>query len=328
MAASESTELGALRDLQRWRASGAGTMLATVVRSYGSSPRPPGSIAGFSSTGVVTGSVSGGCVEDDLCRRFCEGDITRAAIVRYGGTEARRFGLPCGGELELLLEPDPDPSGLATLQSGLARRAVMVREVDIEQGTSWVRAGTTGDEFHYDGRRLRCVYGPRWRLLLIGAGTLSQALANIAAGLDYEVLICDPRSEYEASWTACGVRLYREMPDDVVRLIKPDVRTAVIALAHDPKIDDLALMVALESPAFYVGALGSSVNNARRRERLATLGLPPAALARLHGPVGLAIGSRTPAEIAVAIAADLILERATEAGRRPAVSPTSGRATG
>lgn len=328
MPAIESTELAVLRDLQRWHDQGDRTMLATVARSYGSSPRPPGSIAGFSAAGTITGSVSGGCVEDDLCRRFCAGEITRAMVIHYGGHEAARFGLPCGGTLEVLVEPDPDRFGLTDLRTGLEQRRVMVRETDIARGASRVRIADDRDDFEYQGSLLRCVYGPRWRLLLIGAGSLSEALGNIALGLDYEVLVCDPRPEYEALWTGAAMALYRQMPDDTVRLIKPDARTAVLALAHDPKIDDLALMAALESPAFYVGALGSAANNARRRERLAALGVPPQALARLHGPVGLAIGSRTPAEIAIAVAADLILERRRAASQRPGDATMADRATG
>ena len=145
--------------------------------------------------------------------------------------------------------------------------------------------------------------------MLIGAGQLSRFVAQMAQALDYEVIVCDPREEYAASWQTADAVLDVRSPDDAVCALARDARTAVIALTHEPKLDDLALMEALVSQAFYVGALGSRANNARRRARLAGLALPPAAIARLHGPVGLPIGSRTPAEIAVAILAELTAVR-------------------
>ena len=305
----KDTDLQTLRDIIRWHRQGMRVLLATVVHSYGSSPRPAGSMAAFGALGVISGAVSGGCVEDDICQKFCAGTLSRTEVMRYGGTEAVRLGLPCGGTLEVLVEPDPDIPALELLCSRLERRQLTFRRVDLHTGSTEVGPGTPGDSTHYDGRSFRSIHGPSWRLLLIGANSVAAALCPLALSLGYDTLVCDPRPEYGQDWGLADIPLRREMPDDLVRALVPDQRTAIIALAHDPKIDDLALMESLESPAFYVGALGSTANNMRRRQRLGALGVRDTALARLHGPVGLAIGSRTPAEIAIAIAADLIQER-------------------
>jgi xanthine dehydrogenase accessory factor len=156
---------------------------------------------------------------------------------------------------------------------------------------------------------MRQIFGPRWRLLVIGAGQLSRALAEMALALDFEVIVCDPREEYAATWEVANTRFVSEMPDDVVTALQLDPHSAVVAVTHDPKLDDLALLEALKSPAFYVGALGSRGNTAKRRERLKLFDLSEEEIARLHGPVGLHIGARTPAEIAIAILAEVIAVR-------------------
>jgi xanthine dehydrogenase accessory factor len=174
----------------------------------------------------------------------------------------------------------------------------------------------------FDGTTLTTLFGPRWRLLLIGAGQLSQAVASMATALDFEVLVCDPREEYATVLEMAavpGVRRVEGMPDDVVRGLQPDAHTAIVALTHDPKLDDMALLEALGSDAFYVGALGSRRNQEARKQRLAEhFDLTAAQLARLHGPVGLKIGARTPAEIAVSILAEIIQVKNTVA--TPAVA--------
>ena len=165
---------------------------------------------------------------------------------------------------------------------------------------SWWRASSTSgfgravslasanaaDALAFDGRTLTTVHGPRYRMLVIGAGQLSKYLAQIAVGLDYQVTVCDPREEYTETWDVAGVTLVKTMPDDTVIAMNLDERCAVVALTHDPKLDDLALMEALKSPAFYVGALGSRANNAKRRERLREFDLSPEEIDRLHGPIG------------------------------------------
>jgi xanthine dehydrogenase accessory factor len=183
------------------------------------------------------------------------------------------------------------------------------RRLDMDSGRATLEPGRWQDVLEFDGRVLSAVHGPRWRLVLIGAGQLTRYLAEMAHMLDYHVTVVDPREEYAAGWDVPGVPLSRGMPDDVVRELNPDGHSAVIALTHDPKLDDLALMEALKSAAFYVGAIGSKKNNDARRTRLREFDLSQDEIARLRGPVGLYIGSKTPPEIAVAILAEMTAVR-------------------
>ena len=259
--------------------------------------------------GLVVGSVSGGCIEDDLIERLRRGeiDMTRPSLARYGiaAEEAHRFGLPCGGTLELVLEPLTHESGIGALCDMLEQGALVARTIEIATGRAQLAPATGTDGIRFDGERLVTIHGPRYRMLVIGAGQLSSYLAAMAVGLDYRVTVCDPREEYTDEWNVPGTQIVRTMPDDAVLEMKLDQRSAVIALTHDPKLDDLALMEALKTPAFYVGALGSRRNNAARRERLREFDLSEGDLARLHGPVGIYIGSRTPPEIAISILAEV-----------------------
>lgn len=315
----DSADLEVVRGALRWLEGGRRAALVTVLATWGSAPRPPGSLLAIRDDGMLIGSVSGGCVEADLIERLRAAWPQRPQVVRYGGSheERHRFRLPCGGTLELLIEPRPDPAVLGELLRGLDARLLLSREVDAASGAARLSPAGRDDVFAWDGRILRCVHGPAWRLLLIGAGQISRYLAEMAQAFDYEVIVCDPREEYARAWDVAGTTLDTGMPDDVVQVRVTDSRCAVLALTHDPKLDDLALLDALVSDAFYVGALGSRANNARRRERLRVLGLPDAALDRLHGPAGLSIGSRTPPEIAVAILAELTaLRHAVHAPRQ------------
>ncbi len=290
-----------------WLRGGRRVVLATVVRTFGSAPRPLGALLALSDDGRLIGSVSGGCVEADLLERVARDFPVRPELARYGVTqdEARRFGLPCGGSLELVLEPLTDADRLAPVEAAVAQRRVLARELDMESGA--VRFVEAGDDSpcRFDGRCLVRVFGPRWRMLIIGAGQIARYLADLARALDYQVLLCDPREEYARSWSDAGVDWRPGMPDDVVRELAPDARSVVVALTHDPKLDDLALLEALDSQAFYVGALGAAANQAKRRERLLAMGLPTAQVDRLRGPVGLPLGGKTPPEIALAILAEV-----------------------
>lgn len=303
----QSADLEVVETAQAWLEQGQRVALATLVRTFGSAPRPPGALLALSDQGLLAGSVSGGCIEADLLERMRSEFPSRPALVSYGveaGT-AQRFGLPCGGTLELVLEPLATAAGLAPVHSALSRRRCLRRTLDLETGLVGYDDGPAGDGCEFDGRRLSRLFGPRWRLLAIGAGQITRFLADMAQALDYEVLVCEPREEYRASWQVNGARLMPEMPDDAVRTLATDARTLVAALTHDPRLDDLALMEALVSPAWYVGALGSQRSQAKRRERLLELGLAPEQVARLHGPVGYPLGGKTPAEIALAILAEV-----------------------
>ncbi len=306
-----------------WQRAGHSATLVTVVQTWGSAPRPVGALLALRGDGVPCGSVSGGCVEDDLIERLRQsGPPQLPQVLTYGGTRASaaRWRLPCGGTLRLVLEAVHDTAWLQELLARTAAQALVQRTLTLADGRVALHGAAPGTAaLAFDGRTLSAVFGPRWRLLLIGAGQLSQAVAQLGQMLGFEVLVCDPRSEYQSADVA-GARRLPGMPDDVVRTLLPGAHAAVVALTHDPKLDDLALLEALQADAgfFYVGALGSVRSQAARRQRLAEhFGLTRAELDRLHGPVGLAIGARTPAEIAVSVAAQLVQVRSSVQGAVP-----------
>ena len=305
----DSVDLEVLRRCADWVDEGRRTLLVTVVKTWGSSPRPEGAMLAVREDGYVVGSVSGGCIEDDIVDRTRrEGQrATKCEVVTYGvsADEARRFGLPCGGTLQLVLEPLTRESGMRALLREVETGHLVARRVDLASGFATLHPAQANDGLVFDGKVLRTIHGPRYRMLVIGASQLSKYLAQIAVGLDYQVTICDPREEYTETWDVPGVTLVRTMPDDTVQAMNLDERCAVVALTHDPKLDDLALMEALKSKAFYVGALGSRANNDKRRERLLEFDVTADEIARLHGPIGLYIGSRTPPEIAISILAEI-----------------------
>jgi xanthine dehydrogenase accessory factor len=321
----DSVDLSVLKSLREWQATGQSLWLVTVVETFGSSPRPPGAMLGLRGDGQAVGSVSGGCIEDDLVLRAKRGELPgdRCEVLTFGVTreEAKRYRLPCGGVIRVVVEPvntrEPaqNRDWVAQLLQ-LVRVHRLVRRT-LHFDTRQVELDNAGraDSISFDGSTLVTVHGPRWRMLIIGAGQTSAYLARMARALDYEVHVCDPRAEMRATWDVPDTMLSGAMPDDAVVALQPDIATAIIALTHDPKLDDMALLEALKSPAFYVGALGSKANNAKRRERLALFDLTAGEIDRLHGPVGLRIGSRTPPEIAVSILAHLIVVRNQVAGR-------------
>lgn len=308
----DSQDFAVLKQVQSWLHQDKSVLFVTVVRTWGASPRPVGALLGLSEDGFAVGSVSGGCIEDDLLDQIKrEGLPQKPSLLVYGETaeEARRLGLPCGGSMQLVLEPLSKPQDLDEAISRLTNGEVVKRSLNCETGQVSVSKslGSASTEFNYP--LLESVYGPRYRLLLIGAGQLSQLLAEIALSLDFAVTVCDPRQAYSALWQVPNTALTQSMPDDVVLEMKPDSRMAVVTLTHDPKLDDLALIEALKSSAFYVAALGSRKSNAARRQRLAAFELTEAQISKLHGPAGLFIGSKTPAEIAVSIAAELVAHK-------------------
>jgi xanthine dehydrogenase accessory factor len=320
----ENLDVVVLRTLQGWRAAGRRALLATVVRTWGSSPRPVGSIMALCEDGAVVGSVSGGCIEDDLIDRHTRAYAQAAAatndgahsipsgppsFVNYGisADEAHRFGLPCGGTLELLLEYDPDPTLLAALIAQLAAGRLMQRTVRLADGAVTLAPTQAPEELAVDAVQLTNTFGPEYRMLLIGAGQLAEYLATMALFNGFAVTVCDPREEYRGSWSVAGATVVSDMPDDVVLAFKPDRRSCVVALTHDPKLDDLALLEALNTEAFYVGGIGSRRNNEARRARMIEhFDQTEASLARLRGPIGIYIGSKTPPEIAVSVMAEIL----------------------
>ncbi len=315
----ENLDVMVLRTLRDWRAAGRRAMLVTVVRTWGSSPRPVGSIMALCEDGAVVGSVSGGCIEDDLIYRHTQAYAGKEpghaipsgppGFVKYGITadEAHRFGLPCGGTLELLLEYDPDAAALAELVTRLESGRLVRRRTRLADGTVTLEPAPAPADLSVSAEELVNTFGPEYRMLLIGAGQLTEYLATMALFSGFAVTVCDPREEYRGSWRVAGATLVSEMPDDVVRAFRPDARSCVVALTHDPKLDDLALLEALETEAFYVGAIGSRRNNDARRQRMQEhFDQTEASLARLRGPIGIYIGSKTPPEIAVSVMAEIL----------------------
>ena len=312
----DSVDLEVLKTSARWLEQGRRVLLVTVVKTWGSSPRPEGAMLALRDDGVVVGSVSGGCIEDDLIDRVRREGLrqTRPEAVKYGisAEEAHRFGLPCGGTLQLVLEPLTPASGIDALLHAVESGQLVARTLDMATGATVLGHANVTDGLAFDEHRLVTIHGPRYRMLVIGAGQLSRYLCQIAVGLDYQVTVCDPREEYSEDWSIPGVTMVRTMPDDTVLAMKLDERCAVIALTHDPKLDDPALIAALRSPAFYVGALGSKRTHALRLDRLRDEGLSEAEVKCIRGPVGLSIGAVTPAEIAIAIMGQITCVRRGE----------------
>lgn len=306
-------DLRVIGDALNWLAADEIVHLVTVIQTWGSSPRPAGSLLAVRRDGTPSGSVSGGCIEEDLIRRIVDGRVASGAPERtlYGVTkeEGEKFGLPCGGVLELVVEPLRDRAELEQIQEALRHRVPVTRRVNLATGESLLLAESRVQVCVRDGDVVERFFGPRWQLVIVGAGDLSRPVAELALSLDFEVIVCDPRPEFAENWRMEGTVLSRKMPDDLIREQAVDNRTAIITLTHDPRVDDMALMEALESPAFYVGSLGSTRTHAKRRERLLELDIPQKSIDRLRAPIGLPIGSHTPMEIAVAIAAELVAVR-------------------
>ena len=310
----QSLDLEVLEHSRDWLNAGRGLWLVTVTQTFGASPRPPGSLMAMRDDGIVVGSVSGGCIEDDLVARRDEFTGAKPILQSYGvnAEEARRFGLPCGGQLEVVIEAGLDVARLDVLFAKIAAGEVFARVVDLGNGAWSYRSAVPTDETARDDSDFTCIHGPRWRMLIIGASEIARYLAEVAATLDFQVFVCDPREEYHTAWRVAGVTFVAGMPDDAVLAFKPDAHTVIVTVSHDPKLDDMALMEALKTEAFYIGAVGSTKTSDERRKRLretAEFDLTDGQVARLHGPVGLAIGSRTPSEIAIAILAELVAAR-------------------
>lgn len=268
--------------------------------------------------GAVIGSVSGGCIEDDLIDRYTASRGNRNPLgfsdrppekVRYGisADKIHQFGLPCGGTLELLLEFNPDAVLLRRLLDRVEAGGLMQRTLDMSDGGVTLSPTQFNQDLLMAGQTMSQTFGPRYRMLLIGGGQIAQYLAAMAQSCGFLVTVCDPRQEYTEACSLPGVSLMREWPDDGVLKFRPDCRSCVIALSHDPRFDDGAMLEALKTPAFYIGAIGSRENNRFRHERLSEhFGLDDECLMRLRGPVGIFIGSKTPAEIAVSVMAEVL----------------------
>ncbi len=307
----QSLDLDVFENLLAWQQVGRKTWLVTVTQTFGASPRPPGSVLAIRDDGIVIGSVSGGCIEDDIVARRAEFTGAKPHLLTYGITsdEAQRFGLPCGGNLEVIVEAQVQSVHIEALLKSIRSGAVIERRVNLANG-GWTFEPASATQACFRNELVfGCVHGPKWRLLVIGGSEIAHYLAEVAATLDFQVWVCDPREEYKSAWRVPSAHWLDGMPDDVVLEFKPDGHTVIVTVSHDPKIDDMALLEALKTDAFYIGAVGSKKTSDERRARLAEFDLTTQEIAKLRGPTGLSIGSRTPPEIAVAILAELIAER-------------------
>ena len=298
-----------LRQAIKWLDEGSRVELITVAHTFGSSPRPPGSLAAVRDDGHLVGSVSGGCIEKQLAVRIDDTQRSRSFAHQISNEEAKKFGLPCGGKIELVFEALDNAAELKAIVTAIAERRRIARTVNLDTGTTDITDADRDTHFSFDGKQIRKIFGPGWRVLLVGGGQLSRFVAQFAQALDYEVVVCEPRPEFIGAWNVDGCIVTDQLPEQAVLQYATDDQSVVLALTHDPNLDDSALIEALPSNAYYVGALGSKANNERRKKRLAGIGLDAGEVARLHGPVGLDIGSRTTAEIAISIVAELIKKR-------------------
>ena len=303
-------ELDVLLQAESWLLSGQKVVLLVVTKTVGSAPRPTGSFMVVSAEGRWAGSISGGCVEQAIFERLHKQFPSTPEIVRYGehGKWMSQRLMPCGGTLELLIEPLAAGS-LQPVLEALQQGKLIARHLDLQTAQVSFHPVADRQVVRRQGETLIRVFGAQWRLILIGATHIARYIAEMAPGLNFATVVCEPRVEHVANWLVPDIEIDTRMPDEVVVARVTDAQCAVVALTHDPRLDDLAILEALPSAAFYVGVLGSTRTNAKRRARLAELGIAGSQLARLHGPVGLDIGSRTPAEIALSILSELVLAR-------------------
>ena len=316
----QSVDKEVIHSLLDWLRAGKQCWLSTVIETWGSSPRPKGSLLACNNDSKLVGSLSGGCVEEDLLEKLLRGELatSQAQFFKYGVTneEAEKFGLPCGGNLDIIVEPqEPTQQTIEhfeLIERALDKRQTIERTVDILNSTMETRDTGIYKTLSWDDSNQRLVhtYGPRQHLFIIGAGMVSKYLAEFALTLEYHVTVCDPREEFIGDFKVHGVQLVRDMPDDAVLEHANDESTAIVALTHDPRIDDMGLMVALDTDAFYIGAMGSKRTSESRKERLTELDVSEESMLKLHAPIGLPIGSKTPPEIAIAILAEITAVRA------------------
>ena len=311
-------DLQVIRRALEWSTAGQPVWLCTVLATYGSAPRAPGSLLAVNVSGQWIGSLSGGCVEEDFLERVAEGAFEQAVnVVRYGeGEDPRsRVSLPCGGVLDVLVEKlAPDcavQAHLRELECALLGQRRLIREVDLASGARRVCADSEqGARIEREIDRVRVRVGAAQRLLLAGYSSVAQACAEFAVGLGFEVILCDPRDEVLEGVVLHNVEIRRQLPSVVIADGGCHSDTAVVALTHDARIDDLAMMEAVRTDAFYIGVMGSMRTSQKRFERLRRIGrLDEAQLARIHAPIGLNLGSKTPAEIALAVLADILRTR-------------------
>lgn len=307
-----------------WHRAGKGAALATVIETWGSAPRRVGAQLVVSGDAQMQGSVSGGCVEGAVVAEALEmlegGDTAPGLrLLEYGVSDGDAFavGLACGGTIRILLErigPGGMPADmLDDLVVARAARRPVAYQVALDGSTRSLTDQGHADRFRMDrsgidedSRRFIAIHNPPLRLIIVGGVHIAQFLVQMAAATGFDPVVIDPRTAFGAPERFVGTRVMNDWPDQALREIGVDARSAVVLLTHDPKLDDPALNVALESQAFYIGALGSRRTHAARCERLQQAGFAADQIGRINGPVGLDIGAASPSEIAVSIMAEMI----------------------
>ena len=311
----QSADQLVLHRIANWLSSQNDCWLTTVVQTYGSSPRPVGSLFACDHGGNIVGSLSGGCVEEDLVERIANQRVATAKpeFVRYGDNpeDAQKFELPCGGYLDVVIEPIvATPSSIAHFEHihrRLEHQQRVRRKVDLSTGIMQLQDEDSFSAFHYDHEEFTLAqsFGPRWHLYVIGTNMVTHYVVELALILDYQITVIDTDRDRLQAFESSKVKVVCDTPDDVISEQVTDSTSAVVALSHDPRLDDMALMCALTTPAFYVGAMGSERTTLRRQQRLLDLGLSAQNLNRLHAPIGIPIGSKTPPEIAISVMAEI-----------------------
>ncbi len=285
-------------------------LLCSVLQTWGSSPRPAGSLMLISEHGQHYGSVSGGCIEDDLLEKHKHGFFEDSHIktLLYDHAENNNHvRIPCGSSLKISVEKFTNADDLTQIYNAISLGQRITRTLNLKNNSSSLKpASDDATDFHYDADYIIKTYGTTWKILIIGANHIASYIVPLAKMLGFKLIICEPREAYRKSWCESDCELTTLMPDDAVRKFSTDFYSIVLSLSHDPKLDDMALMIALDLKIFYVGAIGSKKNNNARIERLKYLGLSDENIKKLHAPVGLNISSKTPAEIAISIFAQLI----------------------
>ncbi len=288
-----------------------------MVETWGSAPRRVGSQLAISGAGEIAGSVSGGCVEGAVVAEALDAiERGSSATLTFGVSDDDAFavGLGCGGTIRVMVEPLGSVLSEALMAELVAARAAQEPVAVISGGEGPAEITREGFEarfrqdlsgFEADGRFVT-IHNPPLRLIVVGAVHIAQALVPMARIAGYDVVIVDPRESFASATRFPGERLVDDWPDEALAALGIDARTAVVVLSHDPKIDDPALMAALRSEAYYIGALGSTRSRDKRAVRLGLLGASAEEIGRIHGPVGLDIGAATPAEIAVSTLAEMI----------------------
>ncbi|MFT6757281.1 MAG: xanthine dehydrogenase accessory factor [Chitinophagales bacterium] len=316
-----SADRQVIEQIDQWLQAVSDCWLCTIIATKGSSPRPVGSLLAINSLGASCGSVSGGCIEDDIAKQILNQQlpISKPSVLSYGidASENERLGLPCGGELKLLVQPivasTHNQQQFKQILSAISQRKCISRESNIDDNFSTLTPTPSFHQLDYSGDKITHCFGPHFQMLLIGAGQLSKVLAELALAMDYKVIVCDPRPELIEHWDVDNVEAIFDTPDQLISKQGNDLQSVIISLTHVNAIDDLAIASALKTDAFYVGALGSMRTSDSRRQRLLAQGFNEQQLNRLHAPVGLFIGSKTPLEIAVSIMAELTSLRAAAA---------------